>query len=110
LDEAAPALALLDHDEIDIGPYKDVLSDIASRLAGIGAGIANSSKRGACRAQVLAGDSGFSGDAETCDDPDNADLIRVIDRLRGLPISLSIPYVAAARRIGQPYESGLRAR
>ncbi len=100
LDEAALALALLDHDEIDIGPYEDVLSDIASRLDGIGAGVADASGRGACLAQVIAGEFGFSGDTETYDDPDNADLIRVIDRLRGLPISLSILYVAAARRIG----------
>ena len=43
---------------------------------------------------------GFAGDRETYDDPDNADLIRVIDRRCGLPISLSILYVAAARRLG----------
>lgn len=100
LDEAALALALLDHDEIDIGPYEDGLSDMASRLDAVGAGISDASERAACLAQVLAGEFGLSGDAETYDDPDNADLIRVIDRLRGLPISLSILYVAAARRIG----------
>ena len=53
---------------------------------------------------MLAEEFGFLGDAETYDDPDNADLIRVIDRLRGLPVSLSILYVAAARRIGWPAE------
>jgi regulator of sirC expression with transglutaminase-like and TPR domain len=100
LDEAALTLALLDHGEIDVGPYEDVLSDIASRLDGIGAGVADALERAACLAQVLAGEFGFSGDTKTYDDPDNADLIRVIDRLRGLPISLSILYVAAARRIG----------
>jgi len=100
LDEAALTLARLDHDETDIGPYEDVLSDIASRLEEVGAGVDHASERAACLAQVLAGEFGFAGDAETYDDPDNADLIRVIDRLRGLPISLSILYVAAARRIG----------
>ncbi|WP_345890143.1 transglutaminase-like domain-containing protein [Sphingomonas beigongshangi] len=85
---------------MDVGTYEGVLSDIASRLDRIGAGVADASERAACLAQVLAGEFGFSGDAETYDDPDNADLIRVIDRLRGLPISLSILYVAAARRIG----------
>lgn len=39
LDEAALALALLDHDEIDIGPYEDGLSDMASRPDAVGAGI-----------------------------------------------------------------------
>ena len=100
LDEAALTLARLDHDEIDVGPYEDVLSSIASRLDEVGAGVADAPERAACLAQVLAEDFGFVGDAETYDDPDNADLIRVIDRLRGLPISLSILYVAAARRIG----------
>lgn len=100
LDEAALTLARLDHDETDIGPYEDVLSDIASRLDEVGADAADASERAVCLAQVLAGEFGFTGDAETYDDPDNADLIRVIDRLRGLPISLSILYVAAARRIG----------
>ncbi|WP_375383305.1 transglutaminase family protein [uncultured Sphingomonas sp.] len=42
----------------------------------------------------------FAGDCESYVDPDNADLIRVIDRRRGMPVSLSIVYVAAARRVG----------
>lgn len=100
LDEAALALARLDHEGTDVGAYEDVLSDIASRLDEVGASVEEASERAACLAQVLAEEFGFVGDAETYDDPDNADLIRVIDRLRGLPISLSILYVAAARRIG----------
>ena len=36
---------------------------------------------------------------ESYDEPANADLIRVIDRRRGLPVSLSILYVSAARRL-----------
>jgi regulator of sirC expression with transglutaminase-like and TPR domain len=100
LDEAALTLAQLDHDEADVAAYEDVLSDIASRLDEVGAGAADASGRAACLAQVLAEEFGFAGDVETYDDPDNADLIRVIDRLRGLPISLSILYVAAARRVG----------
>lgn len=100
LDEAALTLARLDHGGTDVSPYEDVLSDIASRLDEVSAGVADASGRAACLAQVLAVEFGFAGDTETYDDPDNADLIRVIDRLRGLPISLSILYVAAARRIG----------
>ncbi len=100
LDEAALTLARLDHGGTDVSPYEDVLSDIASRLDEVSAGVADALGRAACLAQVLAMEFGFAGDTETYDDPDNADLIRVIDRLRGLPISLSILYVAAARRIG----------
>lgn len=76
LDEAALTLAPLDHEGFDAAPYEDVLSDIASRLDEVGAGAADASDRAACLAQVLAEEFGFSGDAETYDDPDNADLIR----------------------------------
>lgn len=50
--------------------------------------------------KVIAGEFGFTGDYLDYDDPDNADLIRVIDRRRGLPVSLTILYASAARRIG----------
>ena len=53
---------------------------------------------------MLGGEFGFTGDRSTYDDPDNADLIRLIDRRRGLPVSLAILYVAAARRLGWPAE------
>jgi regulator of sirC expression with transglutaminase-like and TPR domain len=43
---------------------------------------------------------GFTGDASTYHDPDNALLHRVLERKRGLPISLAIVYVAVARRLG----------
>ena len=51
-------------------------------------------------ARVIGTEFGFVGDRQSYDDPDNADLIRVIDRRRGLPVSLTILYVAAARRLG----------
>jgi len=46
---------------------------------------------------VLADQEGYIGDLETYDDLQNADLIRVIDRRKGLPISLAILYLHAAR-------------
>ena len=64
-----------------------MLSDIASCLDELGAGVTDASGRAACLAQVLAQQFGFAGDAATYDDPDNADLIRAIDRLQGMPIS-----------------------
>lgn len=45
---------------------------------------------------------GFTGDHETYYDPRNALLSRVLDRKRGLPITLSIIYVAIARRLRIP--------
>ena len=38
--------------------------------------------------------------ASTYDDPQNADLMAVIDRRRGLPVALGILYIHAARAAG----------
>lgn len=43
---------------------------------------------------------GYKGDTETYDDIQNASMIRVIERRRGLPIALGILYIIVARHIG----------
>ena len=43
---------------------------------------------------------GYRGDSETYDDPDNTDLIRVIERRAGIPVSLGILYMQTARSVG----------
>ncbi|WP_419826992.1 transglutaminase family protein [Sphingomonas sp.] len=100
LDTAALALAALDHPDTDTCSHQRILDGIAARLAEEGVGAIDDAARAAVLARVIAGEHGFTGDRTSYDDPDNADLLRVIDRRRGLPVSLSILYVAAARRIG----------
>jgi regulator of sirC expression with transglutaminase-like and TPR domain len=51
-------------------------------------------------AELIAGDSGLTGDTQDYENPLNADLVAVAVRGRGLPIALSILYVALARRVG----------
>ncbi|MEW5684077.1 MAG: transglutaminase family protein [Pseudomonadota bacterium] len=51
-------------------------------------------------AEAMCGDLGLSGDLFTLDDPDNADVIAVAQRRRGLAVSLGIYYLHAARRCG----------
>ncbi len=46
----------------------------------------------------LAGDLGFDGDSEGYHDPRNGLLTAVLDRKRGLPITLAIVYISVARR------------
>lgn len=100
LDEAELSLALLDHLATDLQPYEVLLGELAARLEVVGAEATSAHERADALSHVLCGEFGFVGDSETYDDPANADLIRVIDRRRGLPVSLSILYVAAARRLG----------
>ncbi|SEJ88794.1 Regulator of sirC expression, contains transglutaminase-like and TPR domains [Sphingomonas sp. OV641] len=100
LDEAALALALLDRPEVDLDPYHRTLEEIADSLALAAGETMVAADQAEALSAVLAQEFGFLGDEETYDDPDNADLIRVMDRRRGLPVSLSILYVAAARRLG----------
>ena len=51
-------------------------------------------------ASVVSGTLRYRGDEETYDDLDNANLMRVIDRRKGLPVTLGILYIASARAQG----------
>ena len=100
LDDAALTLALLDHPGTDLAPHHDLLDAMETRLDLVGGDAETPGDRAEALAAVLAGEFGFAGDAETYDDPANADFISVLDRRRGLPVSLSILWVAMARRLG----------
>lgn len=100
LDAAALELARLDHPGADLAPYLDMLA-VMTEEALAGGGAARSARgRAAVLAETIARRHGFEGDRESYDDPRNADLIEVLERRRGLPVSLSILYVSVARRIG----------
>lgn len=49
---------------------------------------------------VIAGRYGYEGERENYDDPQNADIMAVIERRRGLPVALGILYIHAARGCG----------
>lgn len=51
---------------------------------------------------VLGLHHGFAGDTREYDHPDNSMLPAVLERRVGLPITLSVLYVAVARRVGIP--------
>jgi len=52
--------------------------------------------------QFLFVEQGFTGDSENYDDPRNSFLNEVLDRKRGIPITLSIIYMEVGRRLGLP--------
>ncbi|MET1756164.1 transglutaminase-like domain-containing protein [Novosphingobium sp. RD2P27] len=100
LDRSALELAALDHPDVDIEDYVGRLEEIAARVAAVGGGEHSARAQAEVLAGVIGDEFGLTGDRQSYDDPDNADLIRVLDRGRGLPVSLSIIYVGAARRQG----------
>jgi regulator of sirC expression with transglutaminase-like and TPR domain len=98
LAEAALALASLDQPERDLAPYR---AHLAALVRDVGAA---AQKPGvapyAALRDVLVGAYGYTGDRDSYDALDNADLMRVIDRRRGLPVALSILWLHAARAQG----------
>jgi regulator of sirC expression with transglutaminase-like and TPR domain len=100
LDTAALALSALDHEGVPPDPYIDILKAITASLARQSGPTDTGEQQGAILARVIGGEFGFEGDRTSYDAPLNADMMRVIDRRRGLPVALSILYVAAARRLG----------
>jgi regulator of sirC expression with transglutaminase-like and TPR domain len=102
LDELALALAA------EFGPFDargaraaldELGAEIASAVTDGGSGAVPEAR--ACAA-VLGDRHGFAGDRDEYDHPDNSMLDRVLARRRGLPIVLSVVYVAAAGRAGVP--------
>jgi regulator of sirC expression with transglutaminase-like and TPR domain len=100
LDTAALELAALDHPGLDLAPYVDTLEEIGERLHAVSASARTARQRADVLSELIAGQYDFQGDRADYDDPANTDMIAVIDRRRGLPVSLSILYVATARRAG----------
>ncbi len=56
--------------------------------------------RASALAGLLTGRHRYRGDTESYDDPANANLLRVIERRRGLPVSLGILWLHCARAVG----------
>jgi regulator of sirC expression with transglutaminase-like and TPR domain len=56
--------------------------------------------RAAVLADLLVKEFGYTGDLTTYDDPANANLVRVIERRRGLPVALGVIWLHAAKAAG----------
>ena len=98
--EAALALASFDRAQVGLARYRDHLRLLA-RDVGRHAGAAPDPEAMA-RAlnEIILLKYGYAGDDLTYDDLQNANLLRVIDRRKGLPVVLGILYIHAARAQG----------
>jgi len=88
--DAALQLARIDAPEADWESARRHLSDIARAAVDVAASLDsdNLADRAMALSGLLGGRYGYAGDADTYDDLANANLIRVIERRRGLPVAL----------------------
>jgi regulator of sirC expression with transglutaminase-like and TPR domain len=109
LAEAALLLAVDDYPDLDPAPYLAYLDELAERVrtrATITLAFSDeeddaSGPRDALL-HVLLTEEGYTGNREQYYDPRNSYLNEVIDRRRGIPITLSLVGLAVARRAGLP--------
>ena len=99
---AALQLARLDGSGDDWVAAEMHLSALAREAVELARGIAPADlpARAAALAGLLTGRHGYVGDTQTYEDPANANLIRVIERRRGLPVALGILWLHCARAVG----------
>ena len=102
LGEAALLLAALDRPGVGLDRYRRLLDLLATRT---GEQLLSNDDPGAVQViaavnDVLFREENYRGDERTYDDLQNANLMRVMDRKCGLPVSLGILYIHAARGAG----------
>lgn len=98
--EAALALAAFERPRVALARYRQHLATLArdvGRHAGAAATLAAQAR---ALNEIILLKYGYSGDELNYDDLQNANLIRVVDRRKGLPVALGILYLHAARAQG----------
>ena len=101
--QAALQFARIDLPDADADHAQAHLSAIAREA--VATARAMPSQTAPARAGVLArllGSMDYAGDTLTYDDPANANLLRVIERRRGLPVALGVLWLHAGRSAGWP--------
>jgi regulator of sirC expression with transglutaminase-like and TPR domain len=103
--EAALILASFDHPSTDLEIYRTHLRELTDAVAQQADKLADPENAAPeeladVLSRVISGDFRYKGDEETYDDLDNANMMRVIERRKGLPVTLGILYLYAARSQG----------
>lgn len=102
LEEAVWRFVETRHPDVPVAAYEAQLDDWADRIRERIP--EDASGRGTLEAVhgVLFGELGFRGNGEDYDNPENSYLNRIMDRRTGIPIGLSLVYLAVTRRLGLP--------
>lgn len=101
LAQAALDLAAREHPREPPDRYQAHLEELTASVGSAceGAGGSLAAKRNAL-SHVLHEQYGYAGDRQSYDDLQNANLMRVIDRRKGLPIALGILHIHCGRALG----------
>ena len=94
--EAAIACAVHENPERDVELAQDLGAEAVQRLRDR---LQRESPEEAL-AEAIAGDLRLTGDLLSYDHPDNADIIAVAERRKGLPVALGVYYIHAGRKAG----------
>jgi regulator of sirC expression with transglutaminase-like and TPR domain len=103
-DLAAAALwiAAEEYPDLDPAAYLAYLDDVAGAVEQQVAGDIGSDAARSALAEEVFVRQGFAGNATEYYDPRNSYLNEVIDRRRGIPITLAVVYLSVGRRLGMP--------
>ncbi len=98
--EAALALAALQRPRVGLDRYREHLQWLARDVGRHPAAAGDLAEQARALNEIILLKYGYRGDEATYDDLQNANLMRVIDRRKGLPVVLGILYIHAARAQG----------
>src|SRR5438270_74209 len=98
--EAALALASFERPRVGPARYREHLRTLARDVARHPGAAGDAAARAGALNDVILLEHGYTGDALTYDDLQNANLMRVVDRRKGLPVALGILYMHAGRAQG----------
>ena len=98
--EAALALAAFERPRVGFKRYRDHLRLLARDVGRHPGAVGDLAARTRALNEIILLKYGYSGDELSYDDLQNANLMRVIDRRKGLPVALGILYMHSARAQG----------
>src|SRR5947199_10154632 len=98
--DAALALASFERPRVGLTRYRQHLTALARDVGRHAGATGDLAARAHALNEIILLKHGYSGDELTYDDLQNANLMRVVDRRKGLPVALGILYLHAARAQG----------